>query len=165
VASREHFAMRGRPLWEEMVASERDDGRRLVAQQGSAVAFVPYCARHAYETFVGPARAVPSVADLDQSERQDLAAVLHDVLVRYDNLWRLSFPYVLALHNAPCDRGDHRAFGFHIEIHPPLRKPGLLKYLAGPELGGGSFLADTAPEDKAAELRAVPAVHYAAAQP
>ena len=51
-------------------------------------------------------------------------------------------------------------FHFHVEFHPPLRKPNLLKYLAGPEIGGGNFLSDTAPEEKAAELRAVPAVHY-----
>jgi UDPglucose--hexose-1-phosphate uridylyltransferase len=36
----------------------------------------------------------------------------------------------------------------------------LLKYLAGPEIGGGNFLSDTLPEVKAAELRALPAVHY-----
>ena len=42
----------------------------------------------------------------------------------------------------------------------PLRKPGLLKYLAGPEIGGGNFLNDTAPEEKAAELQAVSSVHY-----
>jgi UDPglucose--hexose-1-phosphate uridylyltransferase len=41
-----------------------------------------------------------------------------------------------------------------------LRKPGLLKYLAGPEIGGGNFLNDTAPEEKAAELRAVSSLHY-----
>jgi UDPglucose--hexose-1-phosphate uridylyltransferase len=35
-----------------------------------------------------------------------------------------------------------------------------LKYLAGPEIGGGNFLNDTAPEAKAAELQAVPSVHY-----
>jgi len=68
----------------------------------------------------------------------------------------------MALHNAPTDGGDHRGFGFHIELHPPLRKPGLLKYLAGPEIGGGSFLADTAPEDKAAELQSVSKQHWQA---
>jgi UDPglucose--hexose-1-phosphate uridylyltransferase len=41
-----------------------------------------------------------------------------------------------------------------------LRKPQLLKYLAGPEIGGGNFLSDTRPEAKAAELRAVSDVHY-----
>ncbi|MBK8095841.1 MAG: galactose-1-phosphate uridylyltransferase [Planctomycetes bacterium] len=159
-AGREHFAAHRRALWEDIVATEVVDGRRLIAGNADAVAFVPYFARYAYETFVGPRRAVPSIADLTDDERRALAAVLHEVLVRFDNLWRLSFPYVMALHNAPTDGHDHAGFGFHIEFHPPLRKPGLLKYLAGPEIGGGSFLADTAPEDKAAELRAVPAVHY-----
>ena len=32
--------------------------------------------------------------------------------------------------------------------------------MAGPEIGGGNFLSDTCPEEKAAELRAVPALHY-----
>jgi UDPglucose--hexose-1-phosphate uridylyltransferase len=36
----------------------------------------------------------------------------------------------------------------------------LLKYLAGPEVGGGSFLSDTSPEQKAAELRAQSTIHY-----
>jgi len=32
----------------------------------------------------------------------------------------------------------------------------LLKYLADPEIDAGAFLSDTAPEEKAAELRARP---------
>lgn len=162
LACREHFASTRRSLWEDIVETEVGDGARLVVENADAVAFVPFFARYAYETFVGPRRAVPSIADLGDGERRALAAALHEVLVRYDNLWRQSFPYVLALHDAPTDGGDHAGFGFHVEIHPPLRKPGLLKYLAGPEIGGGSFLADTAPEQKAAELRAVSRVHYLA---
>ena len=56
--------------------------------------------------------------------------------------------------------GQHEGFHFHVEFHPPLRRPNLLKYLAGPEIGGGNFLSDTSPEEKAAELRAAPDVHY-----
>jgi UDPglucose--hexose-1-phosphate uridylyltransferase len=160
IACREHFAAHGRALWEDIVATEVRDGRRLLVDRDGAVAFVPWFARYAYEVHVGPRRAVPSIADLEPAERTALAAALREVLIRYDNLWRTSFPYVLALHNAPTDGADHRGFGFHVELHPPLRKPGLLKYLAGPEIGGGSFLADTAPEDKAAELRAAAAVHW-----
>lgn len=150
-----HHDETGRSLWEDVVQTELEDGRRVLAQNDHAVAFLPWFARWAYETFVGPRRAVPSVADLDDRERRALAAVLHDVLVRFDALWAQPFPYVMALHQAPTDGGDHRGFGFHVEFHPPLRKPGLRKYLAGPETGGGNFLADTAPEDKARELRAV----------
>ena len=107
-----------------------------------------------------PKQAHASLADLAASEVRDLAAVLQEVIVRYDNLWRMSFPYVMSLHQAPTDGRPHDGFHFHVEFHPPLRKPNLLKYLAGPEVGGGSFLSDTCPEEKAAELRAVPAVHY-----
>ena len=72
----------------------------------------------------------------------------------------MPFPYVMALHQAPTDGTHHDGFHFHIEIHPPLRKPNLLKYLAGPEIGGGSFLSDTCPEEKAADLRQQADVHY-----
>ena len=118
------------------------------------MAFVPYFARYAYEVYVAPLRTHASLVGLDDGERRDFAMVLKDVLVRFDNLWGIPFPYVMALHQAPTDGAPHLGFHFHVEFHPPLRKPNLLKYLAGPEIGGGSFLADTAPEDKAAELRA-----------
>jgi UDPglucose--hexose-1-phosphate uridylyltransferase len=93
-------------------------------------------------------------------EIRGLADVLKQVLVRFDNLWQMSFPYVMTLHQAPTDGGRHPGFHFHIEFHPPLRTATLLKYLAGPEIGGGNFLSDTSPEEKAAELLAVSAIHY-----
>ena len=158
--SRRYWEEHRRGLFEDVIASERSDGRRIICEQDSAIAFVPYFARYAYETFVAPKQPHASLADLSPDERYDLAAVLRQVLIRFDNLWRMPFPYVMALHQAPTDGGAHKSFHFHIEFHPPLRKPGMLKYLAGPEIGGGSFLSDTCPEEKAAELRAQPTVHY-----
>ena len=102
---------------------------------------------------------------MSDAEARDLAAVLREVAIRFDNLWRMPFPYVMPLHQAPTDGGDYTSFHFHIEFHPPLRKPNLLKYLAGPEIGGGNFLSDTAPEEKAAELRAQSTIHYKSSQP
>jgi UDPglucose--hexose-1-phosphate uridylyltransferase len=160
VISKRYWDEHRRVLMEDIIASEESDGRRILSQNGSAVAFIPYFARYAYETFVVPRRACASLAELSGPELRDLAAVLRDVLIRFDNLWTMTFPYVMALHQAPTDGRVHEGFHFHIEFHPPLRKPNLLKYLAGPEIGGGSFLSDTSPEDKAAELRAVSSVHY-----
>jgi UDPglucose--hexose-1-phosphate uridylyltransferase len=159
-ASQRHLAETGRVLFQDLLAAERGEGRRILAENGSAIAFLPYFARYAYEVYVAPLATHPSLAGLSDEERQDLARVLKRVLVQYDNLWKMSFPYVMALHQAPTDGGDHRGFHFHIELHPPLRKPDLLKYLAGPEIGGGSFLSDTSPEEKAAELRSQPERHY-----
>jgi UDPglucose--hexose-1-phosphate uridylyltransferase len=160
VVSKRYWDEHHRVLMEDIISSEEADGRRILSQNDSAVAFIPYFARYAYETFVVPRRACASLAELSGPELRDLAAVLREVLVRFDNLWSVTFPYVMALHQAPTDGRAHEGFHFHIEFHPPLRKPNLLKYLAGPEIGGGSFLSDTSPEDKAAELRAVSSVHY-----
>jgi UDPglucose--hexose-1-phosphate uridylyltransferase len=159
-AEREHLAGTGRLLFADILAAERADGRRWLVENDSAVAFLPYFARYAYDAIVAPKASYPSIADLSGKEVKDLAAALLELLVRFDNLWRMPFPYVLALHQAPTDGGDYRHHHFHIQIHPPLRKPNLLKYLAGPEVGAGGFISDTAPEDKAAELRAVPTLHY-----
>ena len=159
-ASAEHLALHRRPLFQDVLAAEHADGRRLLVSRERAVSFVPWFARYPYETYVAPRATRPSVADLADDELEDFAAVLRETLVRLDNLWRMPCPYVMVLHQAPTGGAGHPGFHFHVQIHPPLRRPGLLKYLAGPEIGGGNFLNDTAPEATAAELRAVPAVHY-----
>ena len=159
-AGRRHLEQTGRGLFQDIIAAEREDGRRILVQQGSAIAFVPYFARYAYEVYVAPKRVVPSLAALAASELSDLAATLKDVLTMYDNLWRAPFPYVMALHQAPTDGGDYADYHFHIGFLPPMRRPNTLKYLAGPEIGAGNFLSDTSPEVKAAELRAVSTTHY-----
>lgn len=161
-ASRRHLADTGVGLVEDLIAAEERDGRRLLYADEHTVAFVPYFARYAYEVYVVPRRRVPQIFALTTAEAESLARALKDVTVRFDNLWRMSFPYVQVLHQAPTDSGDYGACHFFVAFHPPLRQPNLLKYLAGPEVGGGNFLSDTSPEDKAAELQAVPDVHYKA---
>ena len=150
----------GRTILGDMIAAEVDDGRRVVTENPTAIGFVPFCARWAYETYVAPKRACASIADLTEDELSGFAGALREMVIRYDNLWQMPFPYILVLHNAPTDNEEHAGFHFHVEFHPPLRKPNLLKHLAGPESGGGSFLSDTWPEEKAAELKAVSDIRY-----
>ncbi len=158
----EHLRAAGRPLFQEILAAELDHGGRMVAESGHSVAFIPWFARYAYEVHVAPRATRATVADLSPAEAEDFAVLLQNVCLRLDNLWRRPFPYVMVLHQAPLDGADHTGFHVHIEFHPPLRTPNLLKYLAGPEIGGGNFLSDTDPDEKAAELRACPSVHYLA---
>jgi UDPglucose--hexose-1-phosphate uridylyltransferase len=158
--SQRYLAETGRVLFQDIITAEQQAGTRIIAENETAIAFLPYFARYAYEVFVAPKKTHPNLATLSANEMRDFASVLKDVLVRFDNLWHMPFPYVMPLHQAPTDGGDYRSFHFHIEFHPPLRKPNLLKFLAGPEIGGGNFLSDTSPDEKAAELRAQANVHY-----
>lgn len=159
-AGRQHLAETGRLLFQDILAAEKLDGRRIICENNSAIAFVPYFARYAYEVYVAPKTSYPSIAAMPDAELHDFAEILHQVVIKFDNLWQAPFPYIMPLHQAPTDGGDYRGFHFHIQFHPPLRKPSLLKYLAGPEIGGGNFLCDTSPEEKAAELLAQPLRHY-----
>lgn len=159
-ASRKYFAETGRGLFEDIIRAEQKDGRRILFENECAIAFLPYFARYAYEVYIAPKRRVPSIDKLNETEVADLAEALRVVTAKYDNLWKMSFPYVMPLHNAPTDGEEYSSYHFFIQFLPPLRKPNLLKYLAGPEIGGGNFLSDTSPEEKAAELQAQPAIHY-----
>ncbi|HEY8224885.1 MAG TPA: galactose-1-phosphate uridylyltransferase [Pyrinomonadaceae bacterium] len=155
--SHRHLEDTGRILFQDIIRAEEEDGRRIICNNNSSIAFLPYFARYAYEVFVAPKESHANIATLNLAELTDFASALKTVLVKLDNLWRISFPYVLTLHQSiRASRGFH----FHVEIHPPLRRPNLLKYLAGPEIGGGNFLSDTAPEEKAAELQQLPEIHY-----
>jgi UDPglucose--hexose-1-phosphate uridylyltransferase len=147
-------------LFQDIIEAEQLDGARVLASNHSAIAFVPYFARYAYEVYVAPKRTCASVADLSDQEASDFSALLQAVLVMFDNLWHSSFPYTMMLHQLPQAAETCKPFHFHAQFHPPLRKPGLLKHLGGAETGGGNFHADTLPEQKAAELRRAAGIHY-----
>jgi UDPglucose--hexose-1-phosphate uridylyltransferase len=119
------------------------------------VAVIPVCARYPYEVWIAPRRAAATFVELTPEELRDLARALKTVLGQYDGLWNKPFPYVMAWHQAPTDGKPHPEAHLHAELYPPYRMQGRLKYLAGTELGAGAFSADTLPEAKAAELRAV----------
>lgn len=161
------FQQSEQPLMQAILSAEREAAQRLVVEGQSTSAFVPYFARFPYETYVVPHAQHAYIDELSVAERDDLAMVLSETLIRFDNLWNSPFPYMMILHQAPCDADDREtraakydAFHFHIQIHPPMRAAGLQKYLASVETGMGHFLNDGSPEDKAAELRSVSDIHY-----
>ncbi len=152
-AWRAHRQRTGRCLLCDSLAQERADGRRLVLEGERFVAWVPFHARYPYETYLAPAAHQASMAEWTPADAEDLAAVLKGLLVKYDALFQKPFPYVMVVHQAPTDGGDHGAYHLHFEFYPPLRAESRLKVLAGCELGAGSFVNDTVAEETAAELR------------
>lgn len=150
-----HKEATGRNLFADILAAEKQDEVRIIAERDRAMAFVPFFARYAYEVLVFPRRRVSTLDGLTEEELQDLAAVFHEVVRRYDGLFDMPFPYVMSFLQAPVDGQAYPEYHLHMLLQPPLRQPDLIKYLAGPEIGGGNFMADTMPEEKAAELRAV----------
>ncbi|HEV2912453.1 MAG TPA: galactose-1-phosphate uridylyltransferase [Pyrinomonadaceae bacterium] len=149
-----HSARHGTCLLCDVVAEELNDGRRIVTENSSFVAFIPFYARWPYELHICSRRHLQALTDMTETEQRELAVVLKTVLVAFDRLFDLSFPYMMVIHQRPVDGRSYDYYHFHIEFYPPLRTATKLKYLAGSETGAGLFINDTLAEEKAAELRA-----------
>lgn len=150
-----HHAKTGRCLHCDVLAEELKDGRRIVAENEHFVAIVPFYARYPYEVHLYAKGHLASLRDFGAVERRDFARMLKHVLQKYDALFGFSLPYMLVMHQEPTDGKEHPGCHFHVEFYPPNRTAQKLKYLAGCESGAGTFINDTLPEDKAAELRAI----------
>ena len=151
--SASHHKLTGRCLICDIKSEEQADGRRIVAENNSFIALLPFFARWPYEIHIYSRRHFQALTDMSVTEQRDLAAMLKLILVAYNKLFAISFPYMMVMHQRPSDGGLYDAYHFHIEFYPPLRAANRLKYLAGSETGAGMFINDTLPEEKARELR------------
>ena len=150
-----HREEHGTNLFDDIIAAEKKDAIRIIAENDNAIGFIPFFARFAYETYVFPKKRHATLITMSDEELYDLAEVFQTITRKFDANFKSSFPYILAFDQAPVDGGDYTDYHLHLNICPPFRQPGLQKYLAGPETGADTFMADTIPEEKAAELRKI----------
>ncbi|MGX1976263.1 galactose-1-phosphate uridylyltransferase [Streptomyces kronopolitis] len=154
----------GGNLFDEVVAEELADGRRVVLDGEHWVAFVPYAAHWPYEVHLYPKRRVPDLLALDEAARTEFPQVYLEVLRRFDRIFdegdgqgerTARTPYIAAWHQAPL-RAEHRGdFALHLELFTIRRTSGKLKFLAGSESGMNVFINDVPPEAAAERLREV----------
>jgi UDPglucose--hexose-1-phosphate uridylyltransferase len=151
-AALEHQQTTDQCLYCHILAEEKADAVRIIAENAEAAAFVPFFARYPFEVHLYTTRHVPSLAELTSEEQEGLAVMLKEVLLKYDSLFGFSLPYMMVLHQAP-PKGDYPHYHFHIELYPLNRTATKLKYVAGVESGAGTFITDMSPEQQAARLR------------
>jgi UDPglucose--hexose-1-phosphate uridylyltransferase len=151
----EYVKNSGKNIFEEIINQEKKDEARVIAENKNAIAFIPFFARYAYEVMIFPKGKHQNLTTLSTAELEDLSSVFHQVIRKLDMNFQMDFPYVMSIMQAPVDGNEYPEFRMHLWLQPPYRQPGLIKYLAGPEIGAGNFMADTMPEEKAAELRKI----------
>jgi UDPglucose--hexose-1-phosphate uridylyltransferase len=159
-AQRAWFERHASDLVGDYLEEELRQGERVVCRNDSWVALVPYWAVWPFELMLVPLRRVADLPALDSGERDGLADLLRRVGVRYDNLFRTSFPYSLGFHGRPTDGEEHPEWRLHASYYPPLlRSATVRKFLVGFELAAEPQ-RDLTAEDAAARLRALPETHY-----
>jgi UDPglucose--hexose-1-phosphate uridylyltransferase len=134
---------------------DHDPGERLVAAAGRWQAYVPAASAHPYGLMLTPSMPVPDLPSLDPAGRDELAALLVDVLERLDVLFDAVTPYMLWIHQRPFDDNHWPDARLHIEIVCPWRSRGVARFVAAGELGSGVYFNPVTPQSAAAALRAV----------
>ncbi|WP_329132711.1 galactose-1-phosphate uridylyltransferase [Streptomyces sp. NBC_01476] len=148
----------GRNLFDDVLADEIADGRRIVLTGEHWTAFTPYAAHWPYEVHLYPNRRVPDLLGLDEDARAEFPHIYLELLRRFDRIFgddQPPTPYISGWHQAPFTAPDRRDFALHLELFTIRRTSGKLKFLAGSESGMSAFVNDVPPESAAMRLREV----------
>jgi UDPglucose--hexose-1-phosphate uridylyltransferase len=159
-AFREYRQAHNTTLLSDYLKLELEKQERLVCANDHFILLVPFWAIWPFETLLVSRRCVSALDELNDEERTALADILRQATIRYDNLFRTSFPYTMGFHQRPTDGADYPEFHLHAHFYPPLlRSATVKKFMVGYEM-----LAmpqrDITPETAAQWLREVPPPHY-----
>jgi UDPglucose--hexose-1-phosphate uridylyltransferase len=154
-----------RPMLLDYVEFELENGERRVEVNEHWLAVVPFWAIWPFEILLLPKRHILRLPDLENDERDSLARILKRLLIRFDNLFKVSFPYSMGWHGAPFHHGEERGerlegWQLHAHFYPPLlRSATVKKFMVGYEMLAEAQRDITA-EAAAERLRNLPVRHY-----
>lgn len=144
----------------DYLAQELEAKERILIESDHFVSLVPYWAVWPYEVMIIPRKAHKNISSLSDEERADYAKVLKLTTIKFDNLFKTSFPYSAGIHQAPTDGKDHDEWHFHMSFYPPLlRSATVKKFMVGYEMFA-TPQRDITAEMAANTLRNLPNVHY-----
>ena len=155
-----YFDKHKSPLLCDYAEYESRKEERIIYKNSSFIAVVPYWAVWPFETMILPLRHITSIDQLTENETEDFADIFKKTTVKYDNLFKTSFPYSMGIHQNPVDGKDYHYTQMHVHFAPPLlRSATVKKFMVGYELMAMPQRDITA-EKSAEVLRSLPEVHY-----
>lgn len=155
-----YFEKTGRSLLEDYFKKELEAGERIILENESFVALVPFWAVWPYETMIISKRKVGNILEFSEKEKTLFAEIIKDLTTKYDNLFETSFPYSAGIHQSPTDGLEHPEWHFHMHFYPPLlRSAEVKKFMVGYEMLAEAQ-RDITPEQSAEILKNLSTVHY-----
>lgn len=155
-----YFQKTGKSLLKDYLESELQKKERIIAENEHFVLLVPFWATWPYETMIISKRHFSSIAEITEEEITSYAEMIQIITVKYDNLFKTSFPYSAGIHQAPTDGSSHDEWHFHMHFYPPLlRSATVKKFMVGYELLAEAQ-RDLTAEQSAEILRNLSTQHY-----
>ena len=155
-----YFQKTEKSLLKDYLESELQKKERIIAENEHFVLLVPFWATWPYETMIISKRHFSNIAEITEEEIKSYAEMIQIITVKYDNLFKTSFPYSAGIHQAPTDGLDHEEWHFHMHFYPPLlRSATVKKFMVGYELLAEAQ-RDLTAEQSAEILRNLSTQHY-----
>jgi UDPglucose--hexose-1-phosphate uridylyltransferase len=146
VGCREHYRLKERCLFCDIIRQEQRDGHRMVIDSADFVCMVPFAARYPFEMWILPKHHAKSYEDVNDASLEWLARILSDALRRMDRV--LASPaYNMVIRSAPLNERRAQSYHWHLEIVPKLAQT------ASFEEGTGFHINPVVPEEAAKFLR------------
>jgi len=140
-----------------MNAMEKAFQKRVVFENESFIAYLPFFTDYPYGVFIVSKRHFGNLADFTEPEKRDLAKMLKTITGAFDLLFDRPFPYMMVIHQTPVNAEEYRESGkyfhFHIEFYPPLRDKDKIKWYASSEMGAWAAANPLSVEETAPKLR------------
>ncbi len=160
MAQHKYFSEKKSCLLCDYLSLELKSNERLVCENESFYAVVPFWAVWPFETMLLSKRHLTAMDELSEEERTNLADILKQITTRYDNLFKVSFPYTMGFHQRPTDGQTHTEWHLHAHFYPPLlRSATVRKFMVGYEMLR-SPQRDITAESAAKRLREMSGKHY-----
>jgi len=132
---RAYFEKHQRSLLADYIDLEERKDERVIIANEHFVALVPYWASWPFETMIVSRRHVQDISQFTDQEKEDLAKIVKELTVRYDNIFKTSFPYSAGMHQAPVNSEDQQHWHWHMHFYPPLlRSASVKKFMVGYEM-------------------------------
>lgn len=154
---REHYETSGHCLLCAMNREERAFTQRVIGENDSFLAYLPFFTDYPYGVFIVSKRHFGDLRQLTATEKIDLARILKRVTGAFDKLFDRPFPYMMCVHQTPVNSEEYadaaEFYHFHIEFYPPLREAKKIKFYASSEMGAWAACNPHAVEETAVALR------------
>lgn len=155
-----YFEKYQRSLLADYLALELKKDERLIIDNAHFAVVVPFWAAWPYETLVISKRQVSTILEFTEAEKLDLANTLRELTIRYDNIFKTSFPYSAGMHQAPINQDVSAGWHWHMHFYPPLlRSASVKKFMVGYEMLA-TPQRDITAEQAANTLKEQSTIHY-----
>lgn len=154
---KKYFVQNKRNLFADLNAAEKKYKKRVLYENKSFIAYIPYFTDYPFGVFVVNKKLKGNITQFTVAEKKDLVEILKKLTKGFDKIYDRHFPYMMCLHQTPVNEkkyaGAEKYFAFHIEFYPPLRAKDKIKWYAGSEMGAGAAANPLDVDECAAILR------------